>query len=74
MDIIHPPVLHLKHEVSEAGFCLRIDGTYQLNPVDRASLCLRTPAPTYIYWAQMNTIRLNTKTLSSFRNKAQDDG
>jgi hypothetical protein len=42
---IHRPVLYLKHIVSETGFCLclHLESTY-LDPIDRAGLCLPTPA------------------------------
>jgi hypothetical protein len=35
MDIIHPPVFYLKHDVSETGVCLRhkVERT-QLGPTD----------------------------------------
>jgi hypothetical protein len=44
LDIIHRPDFYLKHNVSETGFCfsLQIEPT-QLDPLDRASLCLARP-------------------------------
>jgi hypothetical protein len=42
LDIIHRPVFYLKHNVSEAVFCLRLQvEPIQLGPIHRASLCLR---------------------------------
>jgi hypothetical protein len=47
LDIIHRPVLYKTYNVSETGFCLRLQvEPIQLGPIDRASPCLRTPAPT----------------------------
>jgi hypothetical protein len=45
LNIIQRPVFNLDHDVSETGFCLRLEVEHtHLGPVDRASLCLRTPA------------------------------
>jgi hypothetical protein len=45
LDIIHRPVFYLKHDVSETGFCLRLQGEpAQFGPINRASLCLLTLA------------------------------
>jgi hypothetical protein len=48
MDIIHRFVFYLKHNISEAGFCprLQVEPT-QLRPIDRASPCLRTQVSTF---------------------------
>jgi hypothetical protein len=47
LDIIHRPVFHLKHNVSETGFCLRIQVEHtQLGLIDRPSVCLQTQAAT----------------------------
>jgi hypothetical protein len=47
LDIINRPVFHLKHHVSETGFCLRLQvEPTQLGSTDRAILCLWTPART----------------------------
>jgi hypothetical protein len=45
LDIIHRLVHFLKkHNVSETGFCLRLQvKPTQLDPIDRASPYLRTP-------------------------------
>jgi hypothetical protein len=41
LDIIHRPVFYLKHGVSEAGFCLRLQlGLTQVGPIDIANPCL----------------------------------
>jgi hypothetical protein len=41
--------VYLKHDISETGFCLRVQVELtQLDAIDRASLCLRTPATTPI--------------------------
>jgi hypothetical protein len=41
LDIIHRPIFYLKYDVSEAGFCLRIQvETTQLGPTNRGTLCL----------------------------------
>jgi hypothetical protein len=43
LDITHRPVFVLKHNVSETGFCLRLQvKPAQLGPIDRASPYLRT--------------------------------
>jgi hypothetical protein len=45
--IIHRPVFHLKQDVSETGFSLRLQvKPPQLGPVARTRHCLRTPAAT----------------------------
>jgi hypothetical protein len=47
LNIIHPTVLSLKHKVSKTGFWLRLQvEPTQMGPIDRANLCLRTPATT----------------------------
>jgi hypothetical protein len=39
LDIIHRPVLYLKHGVREIGFCLRLQmEPVQTGPIERASL------------------------------------
>jgi hypothetical protein len=51
LDIIHRPVFYLKLNVSETGICLRLQvESTQFSPIDRASLCLWTPAITPICW------------------------
>jgi hypothetical protein len=49
LNISHRPVFCLEHGATEIGFCLslQVEST-QLGPVDRNSLCLRTPAATPI--------------------------
>jgi hypothetical protein len=43
LDIIHRPVYFQEHNVSETGFCLRLQvKPTQLGPIDRASPYLRT--------------------------------
>jgi hypothetical protein len=40
LDSIHRPVFYLKHDVSEIGFCLRLQvEPTELGQIDRASLC-----------------------------------
>jgi hypothetical protein len=36
LDIVHPPVFYLKHDVSEAGFCLLQVEPAQMGPLDKA--------------------------------------
>jgi hypothetical protein len=49
LNIIHRPVFHLKHDVSKTGICLRLQMKHtQLDTIDRANLCLRTPVTTPI--------------------------
>jgi hypothetical protein len=41
MDIIHRPVIYLKHDISDTGFCLHLQvEPTQLRPIYRTSLCL----------------------------------
>jgi hypothetical protein len=55
LGIIHRPVYYLKH-VSETRFCLRLQvETTQIGPIDRASVCLRTPATTQIGFIKPTT-------------------
>jgi hypothetical protein len=45
--IIHRPIFILKHNVSESGFCLRLEAkSVQLGPSDNYIRYLRTPVPT----------------------------
>jgi hypothetical protein len=44
LDFIHRPVFYLKYLVSETGFCLRLQVKSHFGRIDRASLCLWTPA------------------------------
>jgi hypothetical protein len=48
LDIIHRPIfLSNTHNISETGFCLRLQvESTQLDPIDRASPYLQTPAST----------------------------
>jgi hypothetical protein len=39
-----PPVFYLGHDDSETGFCPRLQVKPTLDLIERASLCLRTPA------------------------------
>jgi hypothetical protein len=42
-DIIRRPVFYLQHNLSEIGFCLRLQvEPIQRGPINIASLCLRT--------------------------------
>jgi hypothetical protein len=61
MEITHRFVFCLKHDVSETGFCLRlqVELTFKLGPIDRTSLCLK---------AQLNRFHLMTETESSLQN------
>jgi hypothetical protein len=46
LDIIHRPVYISKHNVSQTGFCLRLQvKPTQLGPIDRANPYLQTPIP-----------------------------
>jgi hypothetical protein len=48
LDIIHRPVF-VKHDVSQIGFCLRLQvESTEVGPIDRAYICLRTPETTPI--------------------------
>jgi hypothetical protein len=49
VDIIHRPAFYLKHDVSDTGFCLRlqVEPTH-VGPIDRASVWPRKPATTRI--------------------------
>jgi hypothetical protein len=41
LDIIYFPVFYLKHNISETGFCFRLQVVpSQLGPIDRANTCL----------------------------------
>jgi hypothetical protein len=43
LDIIRLADFYLKHDVSETGFCFRLQvEPTQMGPIGRASLCLRT--------------------------------
>jgi hypothetical protein len=45
MGIFSNPVFYLKHNVTETGICFRLQvEPTQLDPTERASLCLRTGA------------------------------
>jgi hypothetical protein len=45
LDIVHRPVFYLKRDVSETGFCLRLQAEpTHLGPIVKATLCHRTPA------------------------------
>jgi hypothetical protein len=50
---IYRPAFHLKHKVSETGFCLRL----KVDPIGRASLCRR-----------LSSFLLRTETESSYHN------
>jgi hypothetical protein len=52
-NIIHRPVIYLKRNVSETGFCLRLQAKpTQLGPIDRASLYLQASIQTqWVYIA-----------------------
>jgi hypothetical protein len=57
----HHPVYFSKHNVSETGFCLRLQvKPTQLGTIDRASPYLRTPvpAPRWGIWARHSTNHL----------------
>jgi hypothetical protein len=55
LDIVHRPVLYVKHDVSETGFCLRPQVKLtQLDPIDRATPCLRR-------WGLVVSIRVKRK-------------
>jgi hypothetical protein len=44
MDIIYRPIYLKKHNVSETGFCFRLqENLTHLGPIDRASPYLQTP-------------------------------
>jgi hypothetical protein len=50
LDIIYRPMFYLKLNVSETGFCLRLQvEPTQLRPIDRAS-----PADSFIDWAKLS--------------------
>jgi hypothetical protein len=47
LDINNLPVFYFKDNITETGFCLRLQvEPTQLGPINRASTYLRTPAPT----------------------------
>jgi hypothetical protein len=72
LDIIHRPVYSAKHDVSETGFCLRLQvKPTQLGPIDGAIPYLRRQGhigTSSIDWAQLSRFYLNTETESSLRN------
>jgi hypothetical protein len=42
--IYYRPVFYLKHDVSEAAFCLRLQvEPTQVGPTEKGNVCLRTP-------------------------------
>jgi hypothetical protein len=44
LDIVHRPVTYLKHDISETGFCVRLQvEASKLGLIERDSLCVRTP-------------------------------
>jgi hypothetical protein len=53
LDIVHRPVFYLKQDVSETGFCLRIQ--------------VETETSSF-YWANLSRFHLKTETESSLRN------
>jgi hypothetical protein len=58
LEIVHPSVVYLKHDVSETGFCLRLEVIpTQLSPIDRASIWTSAPTPNRVY--NTNTTRTN---------------
>jgi hypothetical protein len=47
LNIAHCPVLFKTHNISETGFCLRLQvDPNQLGPIDRVTPYFWTPAPT----------------------------
>jgi hypothetical protein len=59
LDIIHRPVFILKHNVSEIGFCLRLQvKPSQLGSIDRASPEI---GMNFIYWALQGRLYLKTE-------------
>jgi hypothetical protein len=59
-EMIIGPVLYLKYDVLETGFCLRLQvEATQLNPLDKVNRCGQTD---YTYCVQMNRFRLKTET------------
>jgi hypothetical protein len=49
VDIIYSAVFYLERDVSETGcyLCHQVEPT-QVDPIDRASVCLQTPLALYI--------------------------
>jgi hypothetical protein len=68
VDIIHPPVFYLKHDISETGFWLRLQVEHtQLVSIDRASHCDPETETSSISKAQLSRLHLKTRTESSLR-------
>jgi hypothetical protein len=86
LDIVHHPVFYLKHRpvyiskhnVSETGFCLRLQvKPTQLGQIDRASPYLQTVGSSCFEWAQLSRYYLKMVTETSLRNvvlKYKQDG
>jgi hypothetical protein len=56
LDIIHVSVFYLKHDVSETGFCSRLQmQPPQVGPIDRTSLGLRRQNNSF-YWALLSRL------------------
>jgi hypothetical protein len=64
MNIIQNPVFYLNHNVSVADSCLSL----QLDPSDRANICLRKTEISSIYWSQLIRLHLKTEAESCLRN------
>jgi hypothetical protein len=64
MGIIHRPVFYMKHDVSETGFCLRL----QTETAQFGLLSADTHISS-IYWVHLIRFHLKKETESSFRTR-----
>jgi hypothetical protein len=76
--IIHRPDFHWKHNVSETGFCLRLEVERTPKPYWCCCWCPETETSS-IYWAQLSRFHLKTDRIQSpkhcvlNRNRAMDN-
>jgi hypothetical protein len=65
----HHPVYFSKHDVSQTGFCLRLQvKPTQLGPIDRASPSLRTPMPACVLKNKQDVVLDKDKTMDNVQN------
>jgi hypothetical protein len=64
LDIIQRPVFYLKHDLSEAGFCRRL----QVEPTQLGPVSGPETEASCSYWAQLSRFHLKAKTESSLRS------
>jgi hypothetical protein len=67
LNTVHRPVYIFKHNVSETGFCLRLQvKPIQLGPIARDSPYLRTPVPASRWGIQASHRLLSALMYSTF--------